>query len=135
MEISKFINHLFNKMEAISTPIGNYIIFEDGNKNGAYNLWQPSYTVYLFFPMNGKNIEKEDVFTSFEGIDCIRWDGQSFSYFKRVKNPDFKNFTRRSIDHLSWVAFDLMHLYIELVAHNIEIPENVLQKFLKKTEG
>lgn len=134
MEVSENIkNHLFNKMEAISTPMGDYIIFEDGNED-AHGWLHMRYAVYLFLPTDGKKVGKEDVFTSFEGIDCICWDGQNFEYFKRVKNPDFKDFTARSIDHLSWVAFDLMHLYIELAAHNIEIHEDALQRFLKKAK-
>lgn len=132
MEVSESIKkHLFDKMEAISTPVGDYIIFEDGDRN-AHTWLHMHYAVYLFLPTDGRNTKKEDVFTSFEGIDCICWDGQSFEFFKRVKNPDFSDFTARSIDHLSWVAFDLLHLYIELAAHNIEIHEDALQKFLKK---
>ena len=83
--------------------------------------------VYLFMPQHNITDTCEIV----TKCDYLVWDGGFFEFYEKACGIDIH--TLDVADKLKWMATDLMHLYMEMANHKLNIDTNVLEEFLKNT--
>lgn len=151
MDSSEF-QKLFNRIECVSTPKGDYAIYEDGDKE-THKMFHLCWGVYLFFPQDNKKINIDKILDGFAGIDCLCYDGSDFLFLEGVESPTELALTlpnnpdtplsriNNSMTYgmnaitrkMKWTAKDLLHLYMQLADNDLQVDEKALTTFLQRT--
>lgn len=129
------IKKIFEKTEAISTKDGDYILYEDGDKDFV-EYYGTAYAIYLFLPTEGKDFSKLNVLAGFSGINCLCYSSGCFGYYEGATDGNDLHISMPkglpAGNKLKWIASNKLHLYLKLAENKIEINEEALMKFFEK---
>ena len=115
--IDDLLGLLKKRVEIIPTSKGDYAIYEEGDRV-AHTYIRTVWSIYLF--LCEKKLDITDMTKGFPGISCIIYNGTAFEYYNHLSSAESIMELDKAIDKLEWVAFDLIHFYIELVFQDIK---------------